>query len=152
MTKQSLRHSVDGLKALAHPVRLRMLALLREGELCVCQVTEILGLAPSTISEHLSLLRRAGVITERKEGKWVFYALADDPALGPLCEALWPLVAGDTTLKADARHCTKVRKMPLSSLYKGVGGSQRPELTATDIQSSSDVTSPPPATQSGAAR
>ena len=122
MTMHSLRDSVDGLKALAHPVRLRILSLLRGGELCVCQVTEILGLAPSTISEHLSLLRRAGVLVERKEGKWVFYALTEDPTLGPLCEALWPLVDGDATLKADARHCVKVRKLPVSALCKGVSG------------------------------
>ena len=145
MTMRSLRDLVDGLKALAHPVRLRILSLLRGGELCVCQVTEILGLAPSTISEHLSLLRRAGVITERKEGKWVFYALAENPDLGPLCEALWPLVDGDAALKADARHCAKVRKMALSSLFKGVGGTlkfQRPLPFNPMVRPSIEVTSP----------
>jgi DNA-binding transcriptional ArsR family regulator len=122
MTIRTLRESVDGLKAMAHPVRLRILALLRGGELCVCQVTEVLELAPSTISEHLSLLRRAGVITERKEGKWVFYALAKAAALGPLCEALWPLVAGEVLLEADARRCAMVRKLPLSSICKRASG------------------------------
>lgn len=153
MTMRSLRDSVDGLKALAHPVRLRMLSLFRGGELCVCQVTEILGLAPSTISEHLSLLRRAGVIAERKEGKWVFYSLAQDPALGPLCEALWPLVEGNATLKADARHCAKVRKMPLSSICKRVGGAlerQRPSPAEASLQPTVDITSPAPIKSSGA--
>lgn len=121
MAIRSLRDSVDGLKALGHPARLRILALLRGGELCVCQVTEVLGLAPSTVSEHLSLLRRSGFVEERKEGKWVFYALAEDPALEALCRALWPLVDGDAALKADARHCAKVRQMPLSALCKGSG-------------------------------
>jgi len=87
----------------------------------VCQVTEVLGLAPSTVSEHLSLLRRSGFVEERREGKWVFYALAEDPALEALCRALWPLVDGDAAVKADARHCAKVRKLPLSALYKGSG-------------------------------
>jgi arsenate reductase/ArsR family transcriptional regulator len=114
MTIHALRGSVDGLKALAHPVRLRILSLLRGGELCVCQITEVLGLAPSTISEHLSLLRRAGIIAERKEGKWVFYALAEADAFGPLCAALWPLVEGDEAMKVDARQCAKVRKTPLA--------------------------------------
>jgi ArsR family transcriptional regulator len=113
MTMQPLRNSVDGLKALAHPVRLRILALLRGGELCVCQITEVLGLAPSTISEHLSLLRRAGIIMERKEGKWVFYGLAEVQAFGPLCATLWPLVERDAALKADARCCSRVRQVPL---------------------------------------
>ena len=155
MTMRSLRDSVDGLKALGHPARLRILSLLRGGELCVCQVTEVLGLAPSTISEHLSLLRRAGVIEERKEGKWVFYALTDDPVLGPLCEALWLLVEGDAALKADARNCAKTRKMPLSSLHKGVGGSvkfQRPSPTETVIQPPFDATPPVTKKQSGATR
>ena len=119
MTIRNLRDSVDGLKALAHPIRLRILALLRGGELCVCQVTAILGLAPSTISEHLSLLRRAGLIAEHKDGKWVFYGLTEDGALGPLCQALWPLVDEDAVLKADARHCAKIRKAPLTVLCKG---------------------------------
>jgi DNA-binding transcriptional ArsR family regulator len=114
MTIRSLRDSVDGLKALAHPARLRILALLRGGELCVCQITEVLKLAPSTISEHLSLLRRAGMVEERKEGKWVFYALAEDPALRPLREALWPLVEADPAMKADERNCAKVRKVPVA--------------------------------------
>ncbi len=119
MTIRNLRDSVDGLKALAHPIRLRILALLRGGELCVCQVTAILGLAPSTISEHLSLLRRAGLIVEHKDGKWVFYGLAEDGALDPLCEALWSLMEGDAVLKADARHCARLRKAPLPVLCKG---------------------------------
>ena len=121
MSIRSLRNSADGLKALGHPARLRILALLRRGELCVCQVTEVLGLAPSTISEHLSLLRRSGFVEERKEGKWVFYALTEDPALRVLFEALWPLLDGDAALKADARHCDKVRKMPISAFCKGAG-------------------------------
>ncbi len=136
MTICSLRDSVDGLKALAHPVRLRILALLRGGELCVCQITAILGLAPSTISEHLSLLRRTGVLVERREGKWVFYALAEASVWGPLCEALWPLVEGDGALQADARQGAKVRQAPLPVLCKGSltfqGPSPEPRFPLTD--------------------
>ena len=122
MTMRTLRDTVDGIKALGHPARLRILSLLRGGELCVCQVTEILGFAPSTISEHLSLLRRAGLVEERKEAKWVFYTLADDPALGPLFAALWPLLEGDGAIRSDARHGSVVRRMPIVSLYKAANG------------------------------
>jgi DNA-binding transcriptional ArsR family regulator len=125
MTMDSLRDSVDGLKALAHPVRLRILALLLGGELCVCQLMEILGLAASTVSEHLSLLRRAGFVSERKEGKWVFYALTEDPAMLPLCEALWSLVGDDVVLKGDQRTCARVRKAPLNTLCRA---STKPDL------------------------
>jgi DNA-binding transcriptional ArsR family regulator len=155
MTIRSLRGSVDGLKALGHPVRLRILCLLRKGELCVCQVTEVLGLAPSTISEHLSLLRRAGFIEERKDGKWVFYALSEDPDLSPLREALWPMVDGDAMLKEDDRHCAKVRKMPLSALCKAGSGSLnfRPPASMVPLtQPSMDTAAPGLQKRIGAAK
>ena len=122
MTICSLRESVDNLKAIAHPVRLRILALLRGGELCVCQITEILGLAPSTVSEHLSLLRRAGLIVERREGKWVIHGLAGSSAYGPLLAALWPLVDGDAALEADEDLCGRVREIPLTALCRVPAG------------------------------
>ncbi|RME31442.1 MAG: transcriptional regulator, partial [Candidatus Zixiibacteriota bacterium] len=56
--------------------RLKAALALREGELCVCQLIELLGLAPSTVSKHLSILKQAGVIESRKKGRWVYYRLA----------------------------------------------------------------------------
>ena len=76
MTKP-LSGTVDLLKALAHPVRLRILAMLRGGELCLCQMTAVLDLAASTVSAHLGDLKRAGLVEERKDGRWVFHRLAD---------------------------------------------------------------------------
>jgi len=64
------------VKALADEQRLKLLAALREEEVCVCQLTELLGLAPSTVSKHLSVLQQAGLIVGRKEGRWVHYRLA----------------------------------------------------------------------------
>ncbi|GLH74346.1 hypothetical protein GETHLI_28480 [Geothrix limicola] len=93
MTTDTLRPLVGTLKALAHPVRLRILALLRDGELCVCEVAEVLGLAPSTVSEHLTGLRRTGLVREWKVGRWVHVALAEEAAARPVLEALWPLMA-----------------------------------------------------------
>ncbi|MBP1773670.1 MAG: putative transcriptional regulator [Holophagaceae bacterium] len=93
MTTDTLRPLVDTLKTLAHPVRLRILALLREGELCVCEVAEVLDMAPSTVSEHLTGLRRTGVVREWKVGRWVHVALADEATVRPVLEALWPLMA-----------------------------------------------------------
>ena len=121
---------VDGLKALGHPARLRILALLREGELCVCQVTEVLALAPSTVSEHLSLLRRSGFIDERKEGKWVFYALTSDQERLTICHALWASLAGDATLAADVDRCARVRAMPLAAVCRTLGSSAPGETTS----------------------
>lgn len=71
MTESTLRDVVDRHKALGNPVRLRILRLLCGGPLYVCEIATILELAPSTVSEHLSCLRRCGLVDERKEGRWV---------------------------------------------------------------------------------
>ena len=63
------------VRALADENRVRILMALRGRELCVCQVTGLLDLAPSTTSRHLSILRQAKLITCRKKGKWVYYSL-----------------------------------------------------------------------------
>lgn len=67
-------------KALADENRVRVLAALEGGELCVCQLIELIGLAPSTVSKHLSILRSARLIQCRKDGRWMYYRLADEQA------------------------------------------------------------------------
>ena len=62
-------------KALADAQRVRILMLLQGGERCVCQIVEVLALAPSTISKHLSILDAAGMVESRKEGRWAYYRL-----------------------------------------------------------------------------
>ena len=66
-------------KALSGPGRLRILGALAGGELCVCQIVELLELAPSTVSRHMSVLQQAGLVESRKEGRWVYYRLPEDP-------------------------------------------------------------------------
>jgi len=61
--------------ALSDETRIRILMMLDVGELCVCQITDALNLAPSTISKHLSILEDADLILRRKAGRWVFYKL-----------------------------------------------------------------------------
>lgn len=62
-------------KAMADSNRLRMLMALSGGELCVCQIIELLALAPSTVSKHLSVLHQAKLVEARKEGRWMYYRL-----------------------------------------------------------------------------
>lgn len=69
----SLREYEMVIKTVADPARLRILKLLEGGEMCVCQVVAVLELSQSTISRHLSLMKRAGLVRERQEKKWVFY-------------------------------------------------------------------------------
>jgi DNA-binding transcriptional ArsR family regulator len=107
---------VETAKGLAHPARLRILAMLADGELCVCQVTAVLELAPSTVSQHLSVLSRGGLLAERKEGKLVFYRLRERGVATALLPPLLGLLAGDATAKADRAVVARLRRVPISTL------------------------------------
>lgn len=62
-------------RALADPTRLRLLNLMADQEICVCYFVEVLGLSQPKISRHLAYLRRAGIASARREGKWMHYRL-----------------------------------------------------------------------------
>lgn len=63
------------LKALADPLRLQVIEALGQGERCVCELTSELGLAQSKLSFHLKVLREAGLIDGRQQGRWMYYQL-----------------------------------------------------------------------------
>ena len=65
------------LKAAGDPTRARILKLLENGELCVCQIMDVMKLGQSTISGHLAILRGAGLVRDRKDGRWAYYSLSD---------------------------------------------------------------------------
>ncbi|MCC7240314.1 MAG: winged helix-turn-helix transcriptional regulator, partial [Acidobacteria bacterium] len=69
--------------ALADATRLRILALLEDGEVCVCHIHAGLGVPQPTASRHLAFLRRAGLVSARRDGIWMHYSLArvDDPVV-----------------------------------------------------------------------
>jgi len=92
--------------------------MLRAGELCLCQVTAILRLAPSTVSAHLKELRAGGLIEERKEGRWVFSRLTQDPAAGRLLEHVWEQLSGDPTVHNDARLLRKLLRVDVQTLCR----------------------------------
>ncbi|MEM4143315.1 MAG: metalloregulator ArsR/SmtB family transcription factor [Candidatus Bathyarchaeia archaeon] len=73
-------------KALADPTRLRILGLLHAREMCVCEVMVALDLTQPTASHHLGILENVGLVKKRKEGKWVFYRLADPKKFGVLLD------------------------------------------------------------------
>jgi ArsR family transcriptional regulator len=77
----TLDFSTELFKAFADPVRLRLLHLLADGEVCVCHLHEALKLPQSTVSRHLAYLRRRGLVIGRKEGLWVHYRLAKPAGL-----------------------------------------------------------------------
>ncbi len=69
---------VDILKALADENRLRILNLLKNGELCVCDIETVLGIKQSNTSRHLNRLKISGIITSQKMSQWVYYRLKDE--------------------------------------------------------------------------
>ena len=75
-------HDLDTLtarfKALSDPIRLRILDRLRGGERCVCELTDVLDAGQSLLSFHLRVLKDAGLVTDRREGRWMHYALSPE--------------------------------------------------------------------------
>jgi DNA-binding transcriptional ArsR family regulator len=133
----TLTQMVDVYKALGHPVRLRILAMLSTGELCACQITAVLKLASSTISAHLSELRRAGVLVERKHGRWVIFRHADDEHARPLISTALASLSGDARIEADARIVKHLRRVSVEKLCRAeldltrLGIERRPAVEMT---------------------
>ena len=108
-------------KALSDPGRVRILLALRRRELCVCQITELFGFAPSTMSKHLSILHHADLIQSRKTGRWVHYRLPDPPVPAAVRQALdWvhQSLGKTTEVRADAQRLDKILKMDLKTICR----------------------------------
>lgn len=73
-----MERTVETLKVLSDATRLRIVSLLRHGELCVCDLTETLQIPQSTVSRHLATLKAAGWVKSRRSGKWMHYLLLDE--------------------------------------------------------------------------
>jgi DNA-binding transcriptional ArsR family regulator len=118
-TSASHRQMVAAAKAVAHPTRLRILAMLQPGEMCVCQLSAILQAVPSTVSGHLNDLRRSGLVIENKVGKLVYYSLDEDSPFADWLRTTLALVADDTQVRDDAALIRKVQSVPIPLLTQG---------------------------------
>jgi DNA-binding transcriptional ArsR family regulator len=100
-------------KALSDRNRVRALMALRGRELCVCQIIKLLGLAPSTVSKHMSILRAAGLVDARKEGTWMHYSLAKrpGPAAGPALAMTAAALQKNGEILKDEKELRKILKM-----------------------------------------
>ena len=108
-------------KALADPNRVRLLLALRGGELCACQITELFGLAPSTMSKHLSILYQAGFVDSRKNGRWVRYSLPGKHAPAAVRKAIeWVCdsLAENEQIADDAGQLKHLLKVDPSELCR----------------------------------
>ncbi len=111
-----MRNHLKVFKALSDKNRLRIMKMLEARPMCVCEITAVLSLAPSTVSKHLSLLNEAELIEDRKEGKWVNYALASKSRIPFVLEMLKLLrrsLKDDPEALADMEKAKKVNKVDL---------------------------------------
>lgn len=100
------------LKAAADPARARILKLLEGRELCVCDLIEVLGLSQSTVSGHLSLLKKAGMVKDRREGRWAHYSLSNrktNPYALPLLALMLGWLDDDANVRADRRRLAALK-------------------------------------------
>jgi DNA-binding transcriptional ArsR family regulator len=107
------------MKAVGDPTRTRILKLLEGGGLCVCQVQAVLGLAPSTVSKHLAILKLAGLVEDRRDGKWIEYALAPaprNPHARPVLDLLRRTLDRDPRVIADRKRLRAIKAVPLAEL------------------------------------
>ncbi len=106
-------------KAAGDSSRARILKMLEGEELCVCQITAVVDLAPATVSKHLSVLKLAGLVFQRKEGRWVYYRLADR-AVNPYALGMLALLReslnDDDQVRADRARLDEVGKVALDVL------------------------------------
>ena len=95
-------------KALAEENRLRILLALDGRELCVCQLIELLELAPSTVSKHMTVLKQARLVNGHKDGRWMYYRLADAQSTREVKEAIaWV----KKSLLKDKRICNDAKRL-----------------------------------------
>jgi ArsR family transcriptional regulator len=123
-----MRQLEAALKAAGDPTRTRILKLLESRELCVCQIQAVLGLAPSTVSKHLALLKSAGLVEDRREGRWIHYRLAasrENASARGVLSLLRDVLARDPRILEDRKLLGKVLRMPVAELC-GLGSSEGP--------------------------
>jgi len=122
-------------KAVADPNRTRILKLLEGGELCVCQITAVLDLTAAAISKHLSALKTAGLLLTRRDGKWVYYRLAERQ-LNLYARQFLDLVeanfADDPTINEDRRILALVNAVPVQVLCHHGRAALGPNAQALD--------------------
>jgi len=116
-----MREYLMTAKALADESRVRILKLLEQGEMCVCQIMAVIGLKQSTISKHLSILKTAGLAEDRKDGIWVYNRLAQErvnPYALAMLDSLRSWLNDDKTILADRAKWDEVKKIDISILCK----------------------------------
>ena len=118
--KSSMRELLAAMKAFADENRLRIVSALSGRELCLCQLVELLGLATSTVSRHMSILHQARLVVSRKEGRWTYFRLDEDAPI-EVAAALDADVAGlrrDSVTREDAKRLKEILRLDPEALCR----------------------------------
>src|ERR1700745_2714502 len=121
-------------KALADPTRVRIVAALRNGELCVCALVDALSISQSSLSSHLQICRQSGVVTTRKESRWIYYSLST--RYGSLIERIFSelqTVDRHEQLRSDTIRIKKRLRMRQGGRCIVGFGQLKPEQELVDV-------------------
>jgi len=109
------------MKALADENRLRIVVALEGRELCLCQIVELLGLATSTVSRHMSILQQARLVNSRKQGRWSYFRLTDEADSPEAAEAASLVVKSlkrQKQIRLEAKRLTQILKLEPEELCR----------------------------------
>jgi DNA-binding transcriptional ArsR family regulator len=112
---------VAALRALSDENRVRIALALGRQPLCVCQIVELVQLANSTVSDHLTILKVAGLATAHKEGRWVYYRTADkraDCAIGEVLAFVFKALEHDQQIRADVKQLANILQIDPGELCR----------------------------------
>jgi ArsR family transcriptional regulator, arsenate/arsenite/antimonite-responsive transcriptional repressor len=112
--------------ALSDSNRVRALMALERGEACVCRLIELLGLAPSTVSKHMAVLRQAGLVKSRKQGRWIYFRLADgkpDTVAARFISLAQNALKDDETVRSDKKRLKEILQQKPEALCRKQRGS-----------------------------
>lgn len=108
-----MKNRADFFKALGEETRLRMLEIIAEEELCNCQLMERMNISQSLVSHHIKILKQAGIIDERRNGKWMYYTINTENTeayLVSLCTKLINQEDKKQIKKHDSQECEQLRQ------------------------------------------
>ena len=112
--RQRMKKIANIFKALSDDTRLRVIKLLHERELCVCELMQVLDMSQPRISRHMSVLKNAGLVEDRREGKWVHYSLRKETQgkeIKILLDAMVVMANDDTIIRADKKTLKKAIRL-----------------------------------------
>lgn len=118
MTNSVIDKKTRIFKVLSDPNRLRILKMLQVKPLCVCEITDVLQLAASTVSKHLSILKENSFILEERDGKWVNYSInynSTDPRISAILSSLEFWIADEHQIQSDKIKVIKVNRNEVCS-------------------------------------